>query len=38
MNKALDEVRTAESRRMAREGLMPVLKKSGGCCSNGKRI
>jgi transposase len=28
MNKALDEVRAGESRRMAREGLMPVLKKS----------
>jgi transposase len=28
MNKALDEVRAGESRRMAREGFMPVLKKS----------
>jgi transposase len=28
MNKALDEVRAAESRRMASEGLIPVLKKS----------
>ena len=28
MNKALDEVRAGESRRMAREGLAPVLKKS----------
>jgi transposase len=28
MNKALDEVRAAESRRMASEGLVPVLKKS----------
>jgi transposase len=28
MNKALDEVRAGESRRMAREGLLPVLKKS----------
>jgi transposase len=28
MNKALDEVRAGESRRMAREGLEPVLKKS----------
>ena len=28
MNKALDEVRTGESRRMAREGYAPVLKKS----------
>jgi transposase len=28
MNKALDEVRAGESRRMAREGLIPVLKKS----------
>src|ERR1700682_3085878 len=28
MNKALDEVRSAESRRMASEGLAPVLKKS----------
>ena len=28
MNKALDEIRAGESRRMAREGLMPVLKKS----------
>src|SRR5438270_8680896 len=28
MNKALDEVRASESRRMAREGLMPVLKRS----------
>jgi transposase len=28
MNKALDEVRAAESRHMAREGLKPVLKKS----------
>jgi transposase len=28
MNKALDEVRSGESRRMAREGLTPVLKKS----------
>jgi transposase len=28
MNKALDEVRAAESRRMASEGLSPVLKKS----------
>ena len=27
MNKALDEVRAGESRRMAREGLAPVLKK-----------
>jgi transposase len=28
MNKALDEVRAGESRRMAREGFVPVLKKS----------
>jgi transposase len=28
MNKALDEVRAGESRRMAREGFLPVLKKS----------
>src|SRR5438045_4808485 len=28
MNKALDEIRASESRRMAREGLMPVLKRS----------
>jgi transposase len=28
MNKALDEVRAGESRRMAREGFMPVLKNS----------
>ncbi len=28
MNKALDEVRAGESRRMASEGLSPVLKKS----------
>ena len=28
MNKALDEVRAGESRRMAREGFMPLLKKS----------
>jgi transposase len=28
MNKAVDEVRAGESRRMAREGFMPVLKKS----------
>ena len=28
MNKALDEVRASESRRMAREGMSPVLKKS----------
>ena len=28
MNKALDEVRAGESRRMAREGLKPILKKS----------
>jgi transposase len=28
MNKALDEVRGEESRRMAREGQWPVLKKS----------
>jgi transposase len=28
MNKALDEVRAGESRRMAREGYLPVLKKS----------
>src|SRR5215204_3688290 len=28
MNKALDEVRSGESRRMAREGFLPVLKKS----------
>jgi transposase len=28
MNKALDEVRAGESRHMAREGFMPVLKKS----------
>jgi transposase len=28
MNKALDEVRAGESRRMAHEGLAPVLKKS----------
>jgi transposase len=28
MNKALDEVRAGESRRMAREGLAPLLKKS----------
>ena len=28
MNEALDDVRAEESRRMAREGLMPVLKKS----------
>src|SRR5215471_11794159 len=28
MNKALDEVRAGEARRMAREGLAPVLKKS----------
>src|SRR3954451_1723411 len=28
MNKALDEVRAGESRRMASEGLTPVLKKS----------
>src|SRR5213075_1482104 len=28
MNKALDEVRASESRRMAQEGLVPVLKKS----------
>jgi transposase len=28
MNKALDEVRASESRRMAREGYLPVLKKS----------
>jgi transposase len=28
MNKALDEVRAGESRRLAREGFMPVLKKS----------
>src|SRR5947209_19036857 len=28
LNKALDEVRAAESRLMASEGLMPVLKKS----------
>ncbi len=28
MNKALDEVRAGESRRMAREGFQPVLKKS----------
>jgi len=27
-NKALDEVRAGESRRMAREGFVPVLKKS----------
>jgi transposase len=28
MNKALDEVRAGEARRMAREGMVPVLKKS----------
>jgi transposase len=28
MNKALDEVRAGESRRMAREGMVPLLKKS----------
>ena len=28
MNKALDEVRAGESRRLAREGFLPVLKKS----------
>jgi transposase len=28
MNKALDQIRAGESRRMAREGLTPVLKKS----------
>jgi len=28
MNKALDEVRAGESRRMAREEFVPVLKKS----------
>jgi transposase len=28
MNQALDEVRAGESRRMAREGMVPLLKKS----------
>jgi transposase len=30
MNRAVDEVRAGESRRMAREGFVPVLKKSRG--------
>jgi transposase len=31
MNKALDEVRAAESRKMAQEGYPPLLKKSRWC-------
>jgi transposase len=31
MNKALDEVRAAEARRMAQEGYPPLLKKSRWC-------
>ncbi len=38
MNRALDEVRAEETRRMKREGRDPVLKKSRWLCSNGARI
>jgi transposase len=38
MNRALDEIRAGESRRMAMEGRTPVLKKSRCYCSNAKRI
>ena len=38
MNKALDEIRAEETRRMKREGRDPVLRKSAGCCSNAARI
>jgi transposase len=38
MNKALDEVRAGESRHIANEGGIPVLRKSRCCCSNAKRI
>ena len=34
MNKALDEVRAGESRRIAVEGRIPVLKNRAGSCSN----
>jgi transposase len=37
MNKALDEVRAGESRRMAHDGDMPVLKSRAGCCSNARK-
>jgi transposase len=38
MDKALDEVRAGESRRMASEGQTPLLKSRSGSCSSGKRI
>ncbi|HTA44448.1 MAG TPA: transposase [Bryobacteraceae bacterium] len=38
MNKALDEVRASESRRIAFEGRIPVLKSPAGCCSSARRI
>jgi hypothetical protein len=31
MNKAVDEVRAAESRKMAKDGYLPLLKESGWC-------
>src|SRR6202035_3617016 len=38
MNKALDEVRAAESRKMAQDGYQPLLKKSRWCVLKRKRI
>jgi len=38
MNKALDDVRAAESRKMAQEGHPPLLKKSRWCVLKRKRI
>ncbi|CAG9184040.1 ISL3 family transposase ISGme6 [Cupriavidus laharis] len=38
MNKAIDEVRADESRRMVRDGYEPVLKSSRCACSNARKI
>ena len=37
MNKALDEVRAGEARRLARDGYEPVLKKTRWCCSSARQ-